>query len=54
MQPGQNDHAEDNRLRIVFDDGVLSFSLTANATFEDISPRLSALSIRRLGRAPGQ
>jgi hypothetical protein len=37
MQPTHADHAHDSRLRIVFDDAVLSFDLAANATFADIA-----------------
>jgi hypothetical protein len=43
MQPIQVDHSGDSRLRFVFHDAVLSFSLAANSTFEDIARTLSEL-----------
>jgi hypothetical protein len=44
MQPIQVDHAGDNRLRFVFDGAVVSFSLAAHATFEDIARTLGELA----------
>ena len=49
MQPIQADHAEDRRLRFVFDDGVVSFGLAADVTFGDIARTLGELSSRRYG-----
>jgi hypothetical protein len=45
----QVDHARDGRLRFVFDDAVVSFSLAANATFEDIARTFGELSNQRYG-----
>ena len=36
-------------LRFVFDDAVVSFSLAANATFEDIARTLEQLAPRHYG-----
>jgi hypothetical protein len=44
MQSVQVDHTGDTRLRFVFDDGVVSFSLAAHATFEDIARTLGELA----------
>jgi hypothetical protein len=37
MQPIRQDHAEDSRLRFVFDDAVICLSLAADATLEDVA-----------------
>lgn len=37
MQPNHLARAEDNRVRFVFDDAVVSFRLPASATFEDVA-----------------
>ena len=44
MLPTQVDHAGDSRLRFIFDDAVISFSLAAHATFEDIARTLGELA----------
>jgi hypothetical protein len=44
MQPIRIDHATDSRLRIVFSDKVVSLSLAADATFEDIARKLGEFS----------
>jgi hypothetical protein len=44
MQSIQVDHAGASRLRFVFDDGVVSLSLAAHATFEDIARTLGKLA----------
>jgi hypothetical protein len=49
MQPIQVDNAGDSRLRFVFSDTVVSFSLAADTTFEDIARTLGALSDQRYG-----
>ncbi len=49
MQAAQIDHAKDMRLRVVFDETVQSFNLSANATVEDIVLMLSALPKQRYG-----
>ena len=48
MQPIQVD-PRDSRLRVVFDDAVVSFGLAVNATFEDIARTMGELSNRRYG-----
>jgi hypothetical protein len=48
MQPIEVD-PRDSRLRVVFVDAVVSFSLAAYAIFEDIARRMSELSNRRYG-----
>jgi hypothetical protein len=47
MQPILDDHTGNSRLRLVFDDAVVSFDLAANATFEDIARTLGELSNQR-------
>jgi hypothetical protein len=49
MQPIQVDHAGDSRLRFVFSDTVVSLSLAANATFEDIARTLGDLPPQHYG-----
>jgi hypothetical protein len=49
MQSVRLYHAEDNRLRFVFDDAVVSFRLAANATFEDIARTLAELAPQHYG-----
>jgi len=50
MQHIQADHGGQNRrLRLVFDNAVKSFDLTADATLEDIARRLAKVSRRRYG-----
>ena len=49
MQLNQVDHAGDSRLRFLFDDAVVSFSLAANATFEDVARTLDELAPQRYG-----
>ena len=49
MQPVHLDHAEDGRLRFVFDDAVVSLRLAANATFEDIARTLEELAPQHYG-----
>jgi hypothetical protein len=44
MQPIGIDHAADSRLRFIFSDRVVSLSLAADATFEDIARRLGEFS----------
>ncbi len=51
MQPRRMDEAGDSRLRVVFDDAVVSLSLAANATLEDVADALADLSSRRYGNA---
>jgi hypothetical protein len=50
MQPTQTDHARQRRLRIVFDDAVVSFSLAAEETLGEIARRLGELSDQRRRR----
>jgi hypothetical protein len=50
MQSNQVDSAGNGRLRVVFGGTVMSFSLTADATFEDVARKLDRISIRRYGR----
>lgn len=40
----------DNRLRFVFDDAVLSFSLAADATFEEIALKFGEVSNHHPGK----
>jgi|HubBroStandDraft_1064217.scaffolds.fasta_scaffold00095_20 hypothetical protein len=49
MQPNCADQRPDNRLRVVFDDAVLSIDLAADATYEDIARTLAALALRHQG-----
>jgi hypothetical protein len=49
MQPIQVDHARDSRLRFVFSDTVVSFSLAADVTFGEIARTLGELSNQRYG-----
>lgn len=49
MRFPQVDRPDENRLRIVFGDTVISFGLAANATFEDIARTLGEFSIPRHG-----
>jgi len=50
MQLIQADHGGQNRrLRLVFDNAVMSFSLAADATLEDVALRLTKVSRRRYG-----
>jgi hypothetical protein len=49
MQPIQVDHAGDSRLRFVFNDKVVSFSLAADTTFGEIAWTLAKLSNQRYG-----
>jgi hypothetical protein len=49
MQPIQVDHAGDSRLRFVFSDKVVSFSLAADTTFGEIARTLAKLSNPRYG-----
>ncbi len=49
MQYKRGERAADSRLRLVFPDAVMSFSLAADATFEDVARRLRDMSIRRFG-----
>ena len=50
MQSNQVDSAENGHLRVVFGGTVMSFSLAANATFEDVPRKLDRISIPRYGR----
>jgi hypothetical protein len=47
MQPMQVDRAENSRLRFVFDDTVISFSLAADVTLGEIARRWGEISRRR-------
>jgi hypothetical protein len=49
MQPNSLDHAGSRRLRFVFDDSVVSFSLAADATFEDVARKWGQLAARHPG-----
>ena len=49
MQLSQIGNARDNRLRFVFNDMVVSFSLAADATFEDIARTFGELAPRHYG-----
>jgi len=49
MQPAQRDHAGDRRLRFVFDDSVMSFSLATDATFEDVARKWGLVARRHAG-----
>jgi len=49
MQPIQVHHSGDSRLRFVFNDTVVSLTLAANATFEDIARTLGELAPRHYG-----
>ena len=49
MQPIQVDHAGDSRLRFVFNDKVVSFSLAADTTFGEIARTLAELSNQHYG-----
>jgi hypothetical protein len=49
MQAVHLNHAEDSRLRFVFDGAVVSLRLAANATFEDIARTLEELAPQHYG-----
>ena len=49
MRRVQLDHARLRRLRVVFGDTVLSYSLAADATFGEVARRLDEPSARRHG-----
>jgi hypothetical protein len=44
MQPTQVEPTRDSRLRIIFDDTVVSFSVAAEVTLTEIARRLDELS----------
>lgn len=45
----KGDHRDDSRLRLVFDEKVVSYGLAADATFGDIAEALERISIQRFG-----
>ena len=49
MQRTQTDHAGDNRLRFVYNDAVISFSVSADVTFGEIARTFDELSIEHVG-----
>jgi len=51
MHPIHADNARDSRLRLVFNDTVMSFDLAADATFGEIARTLGEQSCRRHGHA---
>jgi hypothetical protein len=48
MQRIQTDHAGDNRLRFVYSDAVISFSVPADVTFGEIAETFDELSIEHV------
>jgi len=46
----RSNRASDRRVRFVFDDAVLSFSLSADATFGEIATKMGEVSNYRLGK----
>ena len=50
MQPISADHAANSRLRFVYKDALVSFSVAAGATFGEIAETLSSLAGQRRGR----
>ena len=49
MQHFNVDHAGNNRLRFIFDDAVVSFSVAADATLEDIARTFGELAPQHYG-----
>jgi hypothetical protein len=49
MKTIQTDLAQDNSLRVVFSEAMVTLNLSANATFGDIARKLGKLSKRRYG-----
>ena len=49
MNPIKPGYQDNSRLRLVFDEKVLSCDLAADATFGDIAEALEEISIRRFG-----
>jgi hypothetical protein len=53
MQPMRNEHANDSRLRFVFDDGVVAFALAADATVGEVARLWDNVSRWHVGQAVG-
>lgn len=49
MQPTRAAHAQQNRLRFVFNENVVSFDTTTGVTFGEVASALGRLSSRRYG-----
>ena len=49
MQSGRIDNVEDGRLRVVFDDVVISLTIAADANLKEISRTVGDLSNRHYG-----
>jgi hypothetical protein len=49
MQFGRIDNVEVGRLRVVFDDAIISLNVAADANLEEISQTVGGLSTRRYG-----
>jgi len=50
MHPIHVDPAEEPRLRLVFENAVVSLGLASDATFEDVARSLARLSTRHYGK----
>jgi hypothetical protein len=51
VQPIQLDSADDSPVRLVFSDGVISFTLATDATLEDVARTLDDFAARHCGHA---